>query len=130
MNDAEGEEVAAELLRYIEGGGSATQGGVDSAAGGGGGEYEGPQLEDLVATIQDVALSLMGVESLAGDTPLMDAGLDSLASVEFQNNLQKEFGTMMMPATMVFDYPSVKTMADFIHGGLREAAGFGGAIED
>jgi len=132
MEDEDGKEVAAELLRFIEGGGAATLPGADSTAGGEGaiGAYEGPNLEDLVATIQDVALSLMGVESLAGDTPLMDAGLDSLASVEFQNNLQKEFGTMQMPATMVFDYPSVKTMADFIHDGLREAAGFGGPDED
>jgi len=126
LGDADGEEVAAELLRFISGGRAAATPGADSAAGEGGiAVYEGPNLEDLVATIQDVALSLMGVESLAGDTPLMDAGLDSLASVEFQNNLQKEFGSMQMPATMVFDYPSVKTMADYVHTGLREAAGFG-----
>merc|ERR1719469_1677660 len=90
--------------------------------------YDGPTADILQATITDVALSLMGVDELHQDTPLMDAGLDSLASVEFQNNLQREFTALAMPATMVFDYPSVKTMVEFIDNGLQEAAGFG-AIE-
>jgi len=131
LNDADGEDIALELIRYVEGGGAAPKGGAaegddaaDSQAGGAITEYQGPTLEDLIATISDVALSLMGVESLAGDTPLMDAGLDSLASVEFQNNLQKEFQGVQLPSTLVFDFPSVKTMSEFINGGLREAAGF------
>lgn len=129
LNDSEGVDIAQELIRFVEGGGSGPQQadaaeGADASQVTAATEYQGPTMEDLVATISDVALSLMGVESLAGDTPLMDAGLDSLASVEFQNNLQKEFAGVQMPSTLVFDFPSVKTMADFINGGLREAAGF------
>jgi len=131
LNDSEGEDIGLELIRYVEGGGGQPSGGKQQGDGGEAAsqagaiqEYQGPTMEDLVATISDVALSLMGVESLAGDTPLMDAGLDSLASVEFQNNLQKEFAGVQMPSTLVFDFPSVNTMADFVNGGLRESAGF------
>mmetsp|Transcript_93330 Transcript_93330/g.301953 ORF Transcript_93330/g.301953 Transcript_93330/m.301953 type:complete len:810 (-) Transcript_93330:123-2552(-) len=131
LGEKEGEDIAHELLRFVQGGGSGgaalqDEGGDEAAASQAGAvaEYQGPTVEDLVATITDVALSLMGVDELDGDTPLMDAGLDSLASVEFQNNLQKEFNGVQMPSTLVFDYPSVKTMSDFIHSGLREAAGF------
>ena len=38
-----------------------------------------------------MALSLIGLDSLDNDEPLMDAGLDSLAAVEFGNTLAKEF---------------------------------------
>lgn len=128
LNDKDGEDIVNELIRYIEGGdggvGASQQQEGEEASQTALAEYQGPTLEDLVATITDVALSLMGVDDLEGDTPLMDAGLDSLASVEFQNNLQKEFAGVQMPATLVFDYPSVNAMSEFIYGGLREAAGF------
>jgi len=134
LPDKDLEDVAVELIRFIQGGGGGGGAVADEEGdgeGGGGGEaagapteYQGPTVEDLVATITDVALSLMGVDDLDGDTPLMDAGLDSLASVEFQNNLQKEFAGVQMPSTLVFDYPSVRTMSDFINSSLREAAGF------
>jgi acyl carrier protein len=112
--DSQGEADAQGLIDLF-GLGAAGEGGGDDAG------YAGPSAEMLAATVTDVALSLMGVESLAQDTPLMDAGLDSLASVEFQNTLQKEFTGVSLPATLIFDFPSVKTLTDFIYQGLREA---------
>ena len=51
----------------------------------GGGEavsvYKGPSAEDVMQTVKGAAMDLIGTESLDGDTPLMEAGLDSLAGL-------------------------------------------------
>lgn len=107
IGDTAGEGLINELLKFIDPGEE---------------EYQGPSEEMLAATVMDVALSLIGSESLAGDTPLMDAGLDSLASVEFQNTLAKEFTGVTLPSTLVFDFPTPKMITEHIYNGLREAA--------
>jgi len=107
LGDAKGEALIQELLKMIDPGEE---------------EYQGPSEEMLAATVLDVALSLIGSESLAGDTPLMDAGLDSLASVEFQNTLAKEFTGVNLPSTLVFDFPTPKMITEHIYNGLRESA--------
>lgn len=48
------------------------------------------------------------------DSPLMDLGLDSLAAGVFTNLLQKEFGAVKLPASLVFDYPDMRSMAEFL----------------
>merc|ERR1711862_1025796 len=110
IGEARGEALAQGLL------------GWGAGAGEGAGEYDGPTQEMLLSTVNDVALSLIGSESLAGDTPLMDAGLDSLASVEFQNTLAKEFSGVSLPSTLVFDFPTPAQISEFIYNGLRDAA--------
>lgn len=92
--------------------------------GGGGGavsQYSGPSKEEVVSTVSDVALGLIGVDKLDMDEPLMDAGLDSLAAVEFGNTLAKEFSGISLPSTMMFDFPSVKLLSEFIESGMRES---------
>lgn len=44
----------------------------------------------------------------------MEAGLDSLASVELRNNLASSF-RLDMPATVIFDYPNAKALAEYLH---------------
>jgi len=110
VGESKGESIAEELISF------------GASAEGGGGDYEGPSQEMLLSTVNDVALSLIGSESLAGDTPLMDAGLDSLASVEFQNTLAKEFSGVSLPSTLVFDFPTPAQISEFIYNGLRDAA--------
>ena len=83
--------------------------------------YSGPNTTEIVETVSDVALSLIGVESLDADEPLMDAGLDSLAAVEFGNTLAKEFSGVALPSTLMFDFPSVKLLSGFIDSSMREA---------
>merc|ERR1712203_280802 len=68
--------------------------------------------------INEVALSLMGSDSLGADVPLMDAGLDSLSMVEFRNELVKEFPGVDLPGALLFDYPTVSELANFISEGL------------
>jgi len=99
---------------------------VIEEGGGGGGPveiqpYSGPNSSEIVATVSDVALSLIGVEALDADEPLMDAGLDSLAAVEFGNTLAKEFSGVALPSTLMFDFPSVKLLSGFIDASMREA---------
>ena len=47
------------------------------------------------------------------DQPLMEASLDSLDAVELRNALGSRFA-LELPATLTFDYPSVRALAGFI----------------
>ena len=63
---------------------------------------------------------------VGADDPLMESGLDSLASTELQNLLQRELGTAVkLPSTMVFDSPTSAEIAQLIHSQLlpQTAAG-------
>ena len=51
--------------------------------------------------------------------PLMDAGLDSVAVVELGRTLSDTLG-ITLPATVLFDYPSVDALAQYIDGLLSE----------
>jgi acyl carrier protein len=63
----------------------------------------------------DVMETLRGIigTTVADDAPLMSAGLDSLASVEFKNSLEARVGAEL-PDTLVFDYPTVAAIAQHI----------------
>lgn len=55
----------------------------------------------------EVAMASIGTdEALTLDDPLMDLGLDSLASVAFREELMKTSG-LPLPTSLVFDYPSL-----------------------
>ena len=47
------------------------------------------------------------------DQPLMETGLDSIASVELRNAVSAAFG-LELPATATFDYPTVAALAGFV----------------
>lgn len=79
----------------------------------------GPTLQQIEETVQDIAMSLIGSDELQLDSALMDAGLDSLASVEFQNTLTKEFRGVAMPSTLMFDFPTAKEIAQHIKDNFR-----------
>ncbi len=51
--------------------------------------------------------------AVAPDQPLMEAGLDSLGAVELRTSLCAAF-SLDLPATVVFDYPTVTSLASFI----------------
>ena len=50
---------------------------------------------------------------MAADAPLMSAGLDSIAGTEFTNTLAQKF-EIELPPTLLFDYPTIESMAGFI----------------
>ena len=45
--------------------------------------------------------------------PLMEAGMDSLGAVELRNSLAARSG-LDLPATLMFDYPSISGLADYL----------------
>ena len=74
----------------------------------------GPRLARLTAAAKQT-----DIHRPAGPLcPSEQAGLDSLGSVELRNALTTRFG-VELPATAVFDYPSVAALAGFIARGGR-----------
>ena len=53
---------------------------------------------------------MLGDTNVARDTPLMDAGIDSLAAAELVQQLSVQFSSEL-PATTLFDYPSIASIA-------------------
>ena len=70
-----------------------------------------------------VAAGLVGT-TLAGDLPLMSAGLDSVGATELARKLSDQLG-IDLPSTLLFDHPSVNAVASALVclGPGRELAG-------
>ncbi|CAE7183438.1 pikAI, partial [Symbiodinium microadriaticum] len=59
------------------------------------------------------AASGMGLD-MDDNTPLMEAGIDSLSAVEFRNKVSNEFRSVTLPSTLMFDYPTLTALADYV----------------
>jgi acyl carrier protein len=58
---------------------------------------------------------LNGAKDDIGDAdPLMDSGIDSLGAVELRQALAARFD-MVLPPTLIFDYPSIGALAKFLY---------------
>lgn len=68
--------------------------------------------EQVSQQVASVVSSIVGFQVPAAQ-PLMAAGLDSLASVELTNALQASLG-MQLPPTLVFDYPTIHAITEFV----------------
>jgi len=86
-----------------------------------GGPYSGPTVDALIPKINELAMGLVSVDELDQDSPLMDAGLDSLSMVQFRNTLQQQFPGVPMPASLIFDNPSVRAVSANIVEELKAA---------
>ncbi|MEU1282459.1 thioester reductase domain-containing protein [Streptomyces sp. NPDC005805] len=64
--------------------------------------------------------------ALETEQPFVKLGFDSLTSVELRNRLSAALGTTL-PATVVFDHPSLSALAGFLRELLVAPAGDGGA---
>jgi len=60
-------------------------------------------VEDAIASDDDLEL----------DSPLMESGMDSLASVAFMNEVAKDFKMQVSPA-LVFDFPTVRSLSEHL----------------
>ena len=69
-------------------------------------------IEATRQALLDIAAGVLGTD-VAGDQPLMEAGLDSVGSVELRNAVQSAFG-VELPATVTFDYPTVDALSTFV----------------
>ena len=68
--------------------------------------------EEVLQSVMSAVESILGFQ-VPPAAPLMAAGLDSLASVELTNALQAKLG-MQLPPTLVFDYPTIQAMVEFV----------------
>jgi len=64
---------------------------------------EGLMKSHIIAMVKNMT---GGDEEVDGDTPLMESGVDSLASVELRTQLQQEF-KVSLPSTVMFNYPTI-----------------------
>ena len=74
----------------------------------------------LAALVLDCVMSVGGQSQVGLDAPLMEAGLDSLASIELQKQLSQHLGDITLPTTMLFDYPTVSRLATHLQDVLSE----------
>ena len=77
----------------------------------------------LETKVQEAVAQILGAPVPVSE-PLMAAGLDSLGSVELRNLLEGSLGTQL-PGTLVFDYPTVGSLTEFLGqtlGGTTTAA--------
>jgi NADPH:quinone reductase-like Zn-dependent oxidoreductase/SAM-dependent methyltransferase/acyl carrier protein len=90
-------------------------------------ESERKRMETLQAFIINQTRSLLGVDSDASidpEKPLSEQGLDSLMAVELRNLLRSSLGLKQaLPATLVFDYPTISDLATFVDTRLMEGKG-------
>jgi NAD(P)-dependent dehydrogenase (short-subunit alcohol dehydrogenase family)/acyl carrier protein len=67
----------------------------------------------LVGTEVATVLGFPSTHSVDPDQGLFDLGMDSLTAVELKNRLQRAVAKPL-PATLVFDYPSIQALTDFL----------------
>merc|ERR1711903_401578 len=76
----------------------------------------------------------MGEEDEVGqDVPFMEAGIDSLASVQLVTDLSKNFSVALAPS-VVFDFPTMRTLSEHlvteVGGAAAPSSGGGDEWED
>jgi acyl carrier protein len=97
------------LAQYI----ASTSQSVTSSAATGAALVQDPAAAAAVhRTLMDIAAGILGGD-VAPSQPFIEAGLDSVGSVELRNAVQSAFG-MELPATVTFDYPTVDALASFV----------------
>lgn len=77
-----------------------------------------PSLSSVLGSVLAAVAGVLDGPGVAAGQPLVQAGLDSLSTVELSQRLGAEFG-LALPSTLVFDHPTAEAVAQFVHGELR-----------
>ncbi|MFF8336032.1 type I polyketide synthase, partial [Streptomyces cacaoi] len=87
----------------------------------------GERLRAVLELVRGEVAGVLGhssVEAVGPERPFRELGFDSLAATELRNQLNRVTG-LRLPATLVFDYPSARAVAEYIEslvgGGVRAA---------
>lgn len=124
-HDLEGQEAAAKVLQRttdaeVPGAGTAEQAATpaveasDQGAVAGLQQPPGLRSDAVRAKVSEIVMDSSDFDGeMDMDTPLMDLGMDSLVSVSFRNELGRAFN-QSLPATLVFDYPSINAITGMI----------------
>jgi len=70
--------------------------------------------DELVERVRDLAQAIMMVDHLDVEEVLMDAGMDSLESVDMRNQLEKALPGIKLPGALVLEYPTVVAIARYL----------------
>ncbi|MEW2619203.1 type I polyketide synthase [Streptomyces sp. NPDC048106] len=122
------------LVRHAPRRGAATTGGPATAAPGGltgrlatlSRPEQEAELLRIVLTHVATVLGHGDPDTVDGETAFKELGFDSLTAVDLRNRLNAEAGRRL-PATLVFDYPTPRALADYLH---REIVDDGLSAED
>ncbi|HWN36455.1 MAG TPA: type I polyketide synthase, partial [Pseudonocardia sp.] len=74
-------------------------------------------LTDVVCAEAALVLGHPSPDAVGADRPFKDVGFDSLTAVELRNRLTGR-GGLSLPATLVFDYPTPRAVAEHLRGEL------------
>ncbi|WP_405591118.1 thioester reductase domain-containing protein [Streptomyces sp. NBC_01092] len=78
------------------------------------------QLDIVLEAVLEGAAAVLGhgdPSSFGSEQPFTGLGFDSLTSVELRNRLAAELG-LRLPATLVFDHPTPRSLAEFLRDAL------------
>ena len=82
-----------------------------------------------IASIKEDVSATLGIEiSKITQVRLgfFEMGMDSLMALEFRNRLQQKVGTIL-PSTLIFEYPNIEAIADYL---LEEVLCLGGFMDE
>ena len=74
---------------------------------------------EVSAYVTSLVEGLIGGQ-VAQDQPFMEAGLDSLGALELRNTLATRY-SLDLPASLVFDYPTVAALSSFLAASMQPA---------
>ncbi len=84
---------------------------------------EGERAALLRNWLQEIGKEVLGFsdkDQLLPEQPLMEQGLDSLMAVDIRNRLNRELG-QTLPAAVLFNYPTIQSLAGYIQSLLQPA---------
>jgi len=84
--------------------------GRDSSSGTGAGSKAELYGAAAAVKLREVAADVIG--DVDPDTPLLEAGLDSLGALEFGTRVQNEIG--QLPETLIYDYPTLRGLEGYV----------------